>query len=115
MSATLDQALELVRACEPILANAGYHCGLIGSVLIHGQSDKDIDVVIYPHGAAHLTKSTDLLAILDSVGVKTVFETDREYVNKEVWICSWRELRIDFFFLQSDSIVIMPETKDEIF
>lgn len=50
----LNDALEFIRALEPMLdLHCEAHCGLIGGVLKKGTSQKDLDLVIYPHKKDH--------------------------------------------------------------
>lgn len=57
---TLDRALKLVREIQPHTAAVGWHCALAGSVLIRGSSNKDLDIVCFPHNV-----NTGLLADLE--------------------------------------------------
>lgn len=50
---TIDQALQLCRSIETIIAPIGFHVGLRGSVLLNGGSDNDLDIVIYPHDSTY--------------------------------------------------------------
>ncbi len=54
---SLEDGITFVRELESKLAPLGYHCGLTGSVLYKGFSNKDLDVIIYPHDA---TKANDI-------------------------------------------------------
>lgn len=46
---TREQAFWVIELLEPLLANAGAHCALNGSVLYRGSSTKDLDLIVYPH------------------------------------------------------------------
>jgi hypothetical protein len=46
---TLERGIELARKLEPLLAEVGWHVALAGSVLRDGKSDKDLDLIVYPH------------------------------------------------------------------
>jgi hypothetical protein len=46
----LNDAIDFIRSLEPKLAEqCEAHCGLIGGVLNKGTSEKDLDIVVYPH------------------------------------------------------------------
>lgn len=42
-------SLDFIRSLEYEIAKIGFHVGLRGSVLMQGQSDHDLDLIIYPH------------------------------------------------------------------
>ena len=46
---TREEAIWVVERLEPLLAEVGAHCALSGSVMYRGTSDKDLDLIIYPH------------------------------------------------------------------
>jgi hypothetical protein len=46
---TLEEGVLLCRLVEQTVIPAGYHCALGGGVLHRGESDKDLDIFIYPH------------------------------------------------------------------
>ena len=46
---TLEDAVALARRVEKELTVAGWHCALTGSCLYLGQSEKDVDLIVYPH------------------------------------------------------------------
>jgi len=48
MTWTLDQGIEMVRQIERALASCGWHAALGGGVLHRGQSDHDLDVIVFP-------------------------------------------------------------------
>jgi len=51
---TLDEAIAFVKLLEVELAEkCDAHCGIVGGVLMKGESEKDLDVVIYPHKKPH--------------------------------------------------------------
>ncbi len=45
---TAFDGLMFVRALERELKTVGRHCALAGSVLHRGQSDKDVDIIVFP-------------------------------------------------------------------
>ena len=56
---TLHEAVELVQEFEPIARTFGLHVGLTGSTLFDGASNKDVDILVYPH--EHGTVRVDVL------------------------------------------------------
>jgi hypothetical protein len=94
----------LQKVTEP----AGFHTGMLGSVLLRGQSRKDLDLVLYPHHSEALDR-TRLDEALVSFGLKRL--ADRAKVtriwrdfgssdNKHVEVWQWGKKRVDFFFLK---------------
>ena len=65
---TLEKAVEVCREIEDKLKPIGYHCGLTGSILYKGESEKDIDIIVYPH---QIKETVSLNKILDTLGVYT--------------------------------------------
>lgn len=94
----MELAREVVALAEPVLSALGYHCGITGSVLYHGKSDKDLNVVVYPHDPKKTISSEIVLDALASVGFVNRYKTDADYVNREVWIVAYKSLRVDVFF-----------------
>lgn len=45
---TLQEGLLLIRQIEPIAVTCGWHTALGGGVLIRGESEHDVDVIVYP-------------------------------------------------------------------
>jgi hypothetical protein len=100
MTITLEQALEVSRIAESALAPLGYHVGLTGGCLFRGGSEKDIDLIVYPHDP-QLVRPDGWEEIvekaLESVGLIDRFTTDINYVNRVVWIMGWKGIRVDLF------------------
>lgn len=104
----LDDALAVLRPLGPELLEAGWALGLTGSVLIDGQSDKDLDVIVYPLNSTEVSKSK-LVAALEAQGWKrrsSVSATHRTWRNMGSEDCKqvevWRAAdgrRIDVFVL----------------
>lgn len=46
---SLEEALALVRELEETVSVFGWHVGLTGGVLKRGYSEKDVDIIAYPH------------------------------------------------------------------
>jgi len=100
MHITLEQALTIARAAETALEPLGYHVGLTGGCLYRGGSDKDIDLIVYPHDP-QAVKPDDweesVEAALATIGLVDRFTTDLNYVNRVVWIMGWNGIRVDLF------------------
>lgn len=97
MHITLDLALTAIRELEPKLAEIGYHSALTGGVLYRGSSEKDIDVVIYPHDPAVTVGEHILKELFDKAGFVARYKTDARYVNRRVWIYGKDDVCFDFF------------------
>lgn len=53
---TLEEALTLIRELNPLLVEAGWYFGLTGSVLIKGESVKDLDLIVFPLNTAEVDR-----------------------------------------------------------
>lgn len=51
LSWTLEDGLAVLRSLEGLLSTVGFHVALAGSVMRCGRSEKDLDVIVYPHRA----------------------------------------------------------------
>lgn len=102
---TLDEAVAMVTRMEKYLLPC-YHVALAGSVLHTGESDKDIDILIFPHTTTH-HEIQEIHIRLDAFGMKLRVtnekvrekwknqgSTDTKYV--EVW--SYQGKRVDVFY-----------------
>ncbi len=103
---TLELAVKLVKKLEPELSNSGYHCALTGSVLYKGSSEKDLDIVIYPHDVDKQsiwdrTSIKDFLKTFFKSEIKTCGGASQIRDDKHVaWLITPDGRRIDFFFLR---------------
>jgi hypothetical protein len=70
MKYTLQDAFAIVQSIEPALAGIGYHAAIGGSLAYRGSSDKDIDIIIYPHEPIEQVNRCKLVTLLDSHGYK---------------------------------------------
>lgn len=104
---TLDEALKIVRDLESKLVSLGFHAALGGSVLHHGHSYKDLDIIIIPHWSTEFRDWTPVKDYLREVfGAAKIVDCKH---NPPVHIrdaksVSWLRIpdgrRIDFFFLK---------------
>lgn len=90
-------AIDLCRLVEPFLKEIGYHCGLTGGCLYNGGSNKDVDILIYPHDPTKLVPDGAIQETLALAGFALRYETDTNYVNRQVWLCGYNGIRVDFF------------------
>lgn len=100
MIISLEQALKCSRTVEAALEPLGYHVALTGGCLFRGGSDKDIDLVVYPHNPqAERPENWEqqVEAALVAAGLVDRFTTDLNYVNRVVWIMAWDGIRVDLF------------------
>lgn len=109
---TLDEGVDFVRSLELRLAPT-WHVALGGSVLMRGESRKDIDLIIYPHNASDESGWEVLEACLRAAGLslfvseyevraawRDAGSTDTKHVS--VWLTSLHEegRRVDVFRLR---------------
>lgn len=99
---TLEQACNVCARLQKHLASFGYGVGLTGGVLFHGESDKDIDLIIFPLKRTS-ADFTSMYQSLSAFGLEFIrlpnnnlgYSDDGKHV--EVW--EFEEKRIDLFFL----------------
>lgn len=65
---TLEEGLIVVRELEGKLAGLGWHFALAGGVLMRGESDHDLDVLVYPRCSAIPIDTGKLRACLRALG-----------------------------------------------
>lgn len=101
----LEKAVEVVRWLEARLSAHGYHCALTGGVIFKGSSEKDLDIIIYPHTKGEkggVSREEVWLLLQDwlhATDSNTCQGTSQFRDDKDVrWIQS-KGKRIDFFFL----------------
>lgn len=96
-----DEALTLCERLESaiVLADAGYHVALAGSVLYRGWSDKDLDVIVYVRGSVCLYRSklNEALRIVGLTPAAAQFEGAHYDRLVEVW--EYNGKRVDLLFL----------------
>jgi hypothetical protein len=99
---TRETAFQFLEPLEKFLADNGYHCALGGGVMYKGTSDKDLDVIVYPH-------NRDNCVLVDMLWERLRgFLSPRKAVkaggscrdSKDVRVFYVADRRIDFFFLK---------------
>jgi predicted nucleotidyltransferase len=94
---TMDEALSAIRSLERTANKYGLHLGLTGGVLYNGQSEKDLDVVVYPRKTCEPHDACGFrAAISQQWSMRTNYH---ENDTKEVWKGVVDGKIIDFFFL----------------
>lgn len=73
MTITIEQALPVIRDIEAKLIPHGAHCALGGSVLHRGESEKDLDIFVYPRNCERPQTPEQLMDLL-----KHLFPTGRD-------------------------------------
>ena len=110
---TLEKAVKVCREIEEKLVPLGYHCALGGSCLYRGTSEKDIDIIIYPHDVKKQKPPVDIIGELgmttqtyQSQGQGLIGNVTPSTTDKIVFVCFGRfesagedDVRIDLFFL----------------
>lgn len=101
-----EEAFWVIERLEPEMAKLGAHCALTGSILYRGTSDKDLDIVLYPH-IAHKDKfdwipvKQALARFFSATETNDCGGTSQIRDNKMVsWLTTPKGKRVDFFFLQ---------------
>lgn len=96
---TLEEAIYVVRELEKKVGPVGIHLGITGSVLYKGSSEKDLDIIVYPHSTTDAV--TDLRS-LELIGCEIIRHCDHEQCGdgKEVYETKVNGKRVDFFFLK---------------
>ena len=104
---TFDEALIFVRRLTPYLEKAKYGVALGGSVLVHGRSDNDLDIVVYPFDTtacdrhslndAMYAAGMTLEHNLKTVRRKWVHNGSHDQKHVEVW--KYEGKRVDVFTL----------------
>ncbi len=104
---TLAAATDFMRDMEQAVA-PHYHVALTGSVLQKGQSQKDLDMIVYPH-TSRRRRPAEIRKLLKKAGLRQLF--DRAAVtagwrkrggtdNKHVEVWHFRGHRVDVIFLR---------------
>jgi hypothetical protein len=103
---TLTTALPVLIALEAHLAPVGYHVAVVGSVLVKGASQKDLDIIVMPHksrgaGANELAPAQDAIEAFFSKRLHQCLSTPEKPRDCKVvfWLRDFEGRRIDFFFL----------------
>ncbi len=103
------QSLNLIKKLEPRLAAIGWHVALAGSVLTKGQSDKDLDLIVYPHCSEEIDFSAIDVVFQDLKWrqIRTteqmhrhwrkIGSLDEKYVTVR-WVNSDPDLRVDIIY-----------------
>lgn len=98
----IEDALTLIRELEPKFSDVGYHLGLTGSVLYKGESEKDLDLIAYPHDARVKTMSRGGFSeFLKTLGFNVLDHSQSSVYDfdKDVYISYRGNQRVDFFHL----------------
>ena len=97
---SFEEGLAIVRRLEEIAAPLGYHTALTGGVLYRNNSKKDVDIIVYPHQVNEgKHDKNQLLEAIRVAGGSNFFQTDSEYLDKDVVLVTFMDKRVDLFFL----------------
>lgn len=96
---TLAEAVAKARQLEALVTPYGYHIALTGSCLYKGESEKDMDFVVYQHktGRENFDGLMEMLNASYYVKNCTDYHPDD---RKLVYQCQNADERFDLFFLQ---------------
>jgi hypothetical protein len=99
---TRETAFQFLEPLDAFLTANGYHCALGGSVMYRGTSDKDIDVIVYPHNRDNCILVEVLWdKLCDFLSPRKSYRcpgSSRD--SKDVRAMYIADRRIDFFFLK---------------
>jgi predicted nucleotidyltransferase len=106
---TLGEAQALLSGIAPGLLMKGFAVGLTGSVLTKGQSEHDLDIVLYPMQFTVATNWEVAREALTNAGFECLLPVDTVHASwrrkgfldekfVEVWLFNKR--RVDVFFLR---------------
>ena len=111
---TCEEAFWVIERLEPELSKVGVHCALAGSVAYRGWSEKDLDLIIYPHTVEIAINETKIP--FNFKPAKDVIQKFFEADDADVWDCedgsqirdgkqvsclkTPKGKRVDCFFLQ---------------
>lgn len=96
------EGIQICRQIEKFVSEVGLHCGLTGSVLYKGSSEKDLDVIIYPHQVSNPISKEVAKKALAKIGIKPKYRvsTVASCQDKDVEVFETESgRRIDIFFL----------------
>jgi L-asparaginase II len=105
---TITDALVFVRSLQRAISSSDYCVGLTGSVLSKGFSDKDLDVIVFPHSTEHQNIEY-LYGSLQRFGMKRCADKEKVHAiwrkkgssdTKHVEVWEYEGKRIDLFFMQ---------------
>jgi hypothetical protein len=104
MKYTLEDGIRLCRELEPAFREIGMHIGLTGSLMYRGASEKDIDIVVYPHDTSILRslKKAATRNLLDLGFVEIKPDKGKYYgCSGHIFITKAPNgSRVDFFFMR---------------
>ena len=102
-----EDAFWVIERLEPELAKIGAHCALGGSVAYRGESEKDLDLIIYPHNSKpeEYWEVYQILTLLKEFFKADKFNdchgTSQIRDGKRVgWLMTPKGKRVDVFFLR---------------
>lgn len=96
---TIQEGLGIVQQLEPLIAPLGFHAALTGSVLFKGQSEKDLDIIVYDHDRRNKKDRGPLHDLLRQAGFTSAYPVGPSCNDKEVVVYKLEGRRIDLFFL----------------
>jgi len=79
MKIELEDAIPFARWLEQQLIPRHAHCALAGSVLHAGSSEKDLDIIVYPHSKSGMLTPEQLIDVLKEIFPTGFLHTDTSY------------------------------------
>lgn len=105
---TTSSALNFAREFERRLSPGGWHVALAGSVLLHGQSYKDLDLVVFPHSYSEQNHAARVQTMEDMGLVRTktpdqmrqIWAASGSSDTKDVEVWHTEDKRVDILLLK---------------
>lgn len=94
----LLDGLNIIRELEGLFSYNGLHLALAGSLVYKGVSNKDIDIIVYPHKSGIMPNKNHVCNLLERAG----FNPSNHFGTSENdFICKYSkdEKIIDFFLM----------------
>lgn len=105
---SLTEAVNFMKLLDPYLKKVGYHAAIAGSVITKGESDHDLDLVVYPNDTT-MQNRIELRDALNASGLKLKHDLKtvrkswaRKGSHDQKHVEVWEDLdgrRIDVFLL----------------
>ena len=109
MKYRLEDGHNVCMKLEPELAKIGLHAAIGGSLAYRGDSEKDIDIILYPHNREVKVDRFDVADLLEKNGYEAYkFDpTTSTCVPDVLPTEDERGQRVDFFFMQRGDLFPM--------
>lgn len=108
----LSEGLKIAREFEAKLAPLGVHVALAGSVMYAGTSNKDLDLILYPHQKKTRHDICDALLTLVPEAKRIGGDVDQYPENRFVLRATIDGARVEFFIFSEIADSTLPDSKE---